>query len=176
MFFAIAWHDKQAHRSRGKMTPSIPVRCQPCQTSRLDRVGLHQPAGENLFTGSSPWVSEGPKLNGSEAARRIRELSPQSKILLVSQGSSAEVVQEALSTSADGYVVKTDAGRELLTAVDAVLRGETFVSSGVARYGLTTTSHEKSLKHHPNVRAIPGDAAYVEPGIHADFVSDRGKG
>ena len=81
-----------------------------------------------------------PKLNGIEAARRIRKLSPQSKILFVSQESSADVVQEALATGARGYVVKTDAGSELLTAVDAVLRGERFVGRRFAGHGFTGAS------------------------------------
>jgi DNA-binding NarL/FixJ family response regulator len=68
-----------------------------------------------------------PTLSGIEAARRIRKLSPESKILFVSQESSADVVQEAFGLGARGYVVKTDAGRELLEAVNAVLRGEQFV-------------------------------------------------
>jgi DNA-binding NarL/FixJ family response regulator len=51
-----------------------------------------------------------PSLNGIEAARRIRKLSPKSKILFVSQESSADVVQEALSLGALGYVVKAHAG------------------------------------------------------------------
>jgi len=68
-----------------------------------------------------------PTLNGIEAARRIRKLSPQSKILFVSQESSADVVREALGTGASGFVVKSDAGRDLLEAVSAVLRGEQFV-------------------------------------------------
>ncbi|HEV2728777.1 MAG TPA: response regulator transcription factor [Terriglobales bacterium] len=66
--------------------------------------------------------------NGLEAARQIRELSPQSKILFVTQESSAEIVGEALSVGAKGYVVKSDVGSELLIAVDAVLRGEWFLS------------------------------------------------
>jgi len=66
-----------------------------------------------------------PKLNGIEAARRIRSLSPMSKIIFLSQESSADVVQEALNTGAQGYVIKDDAGRKLLPTVDAVLRGET---------------------------------------------------
>jgi DNA-binding NarL/FixJ family response regulator len=69
-----------------------------------------------------------PSLNGIEAARRIRKLSPQSKILFVSQESSVDVVREALGTGASGYIVKTDAGRELLEGVNAVLRGEQFIS------------------------------------------------
>ena len=68
-----------------------------------------------------------PKLNGIEAARRIRMLSPETKILFVSQESSADVVREALGTGASGYVVKSDAGSELLEAVSAILRGEQFV-------------------------------------------------
>ena len=68
-----------------------------------------------------------PSLNGIEVARRVRKFSSNSKILFVSQESSHDVVQEAFGTGARGYVVKTDAGRELLAAVDAVLRGEQFV-------------------------------------------------
>jgi DNA-binding NarL/FixJ family response regulator len=69
-----------------------------------------------------------PKLNGLEAARQIRQLSPNSKILFLSQESSADVVQEALGLGAFAYVVKSDAGSELLTSVKAVVRGEKFVS------------------------------------------------
>ena len=68
-----------------------------------------------------------PSLNGIEVARQIRKLSPKSKTLFVSQESSAEMVQGALGTGAQGYVVKSDAGSELLEGVNAVLRGELFV-------------------------------------------------
>ena len=61
-----------------------------------------------------------PTLNGIEAARRIRKLSPQSKIIFLTQESSADVVQEALSTGARGYVVKTNAS-DLLSAMNTVL-------------------------------------------------------
>ena len=72
-----------------------------------------------------------PKLNGIEAARQIRKLAPESKILFLSQESSADVVQEALDLGALGYVVKANAGTELLAAVQAVLRGKQFVSKGI---------------------------------------------
>jgi DNA-binding NarL/FixJ family response regulator len=61
-----------------------------------------------------------PTLNGIEAARRLRRISPDIKILFVSQESSADVVQEALSTGARGYVVKTNAS-DLLSAMNTVL-------------------------------------------------------
>ncbi len=73
-----------------------------------------------------------PKLSGIEAARRIRELSPSSKILFVSQGSSADVVQEALRLGAMGYVVKTYARKDLLAAVEAILQGRLFLGRGLA--------------------------------------------
>ena len=81
-----------------------------------------------------------PSLNGIEAARRIRKLSPKSKILFVSQESSADMVQEALASGALGYIVKADAGKELLTAVNAVLRGDRFVGNRFAGYDLVGTS------------------------------------
>ena len=73
-----------------------------------------------------------PKLNGIEAARRIRKLVPKSKILFLSQESSDDVVHEAFSLGARGYVVKIQAGSELLSAVEAVLQGKQFVSKGLA--------------------------------------------
>ena len=73
-----------------------------------------------------------PSLNGIEAARQIRKLSPSSKILFVSQESSADAVREALGTGAAGYVVKADVARDLLTAVNAVLRGERFIGGRFA--------------------------------------------
>src|SRR4029077_17953033 len=81
-----------------------------------------------------------PKLNGFEAARRIRRLSPETKILFLSQESSADVVREALGTGASGYVVKSDAGTALLRAVSAVLRGAEVVGKRFAVYDLVGTS------------------------------------
>jgi len=69
-------------------------------------------------------------LNGMEAARRIRKLCPQSKIMFVSQDSSPEIVEGALRLGASGYLLKSDA-IELPLAVNAIFRGEVFVSSRV---------------------------------------------
>ncbi len=72
-----------------------------------------------------------PGLNGIEAARRIRKLSPKSTILFLSQESSPEIVQEALCLGALGFVIKAHAARDLLIAVEAVLRNQQFVSSAL---------------------------------------------
>ncbi len=72
-----------------------------------------------------------PGLNGIEAARRIRHLVPEAKILFLTQESSADVVHEALRAGALGYVIKTRAKDELLDAIETVLQGKQFVSSGL---------------------------------------------
>lgn len=72
-----------------------------------------------------------PKLNGVDAARTICKLVPKSKILFLSQESSADVVQEALGVGA-AFVVKADAGKELLPAIRAVILGKQFLSSTLA--------------------------------------------
>jgi len=69
-----------------------------------------------------------PSLNGIEVARQMRSLVPESKIIFLSEESSADVVQEALSLGARGYVVKTKAPVDLFAAVEAVLSGRIFVS------------------------------------------------
>jgi len=74
-----------------------------------------------------------PTLNGIEAARQIRNLAPESKIIFVSQESSSEVVLEALNLGAWGYVVKTSAASDLPAAVEAVLEGRHFVSVGLGQ-------------------------------------------
>jgi DNA-binding NarL/FixJ family response regulator len=78
-----------------------------------------------------------PKLNGIEAVRQIREVSRGSKILFLSQNRSWEVVAEALRSGGNGYVLKSDAARELLPAIEAVLGSTHFVSSSLAGYGLS---------------------------------------
>jgi DNA-binding NarL/FixJ family response regulator len=89
-----------------------------------------------------------PKLNGIEAARRIRQLSPSSKIVFLSQNNDFDVARAALSTGALGYVCKTDALNELLPAMDAVLRGKQFVSSSLKGYEFTDSSVEKAANRH----------------------------
>jgi two-component system nitrate/nitrite response regulator NarL len=70
-----------------------------------------------------------PTLNGIAVARQMRSFVPESKIIFLTQESSADVVQEALTLGARGYVTKTKAPVDLFAAVEAVLSGKTFVSN-----------------------------------------------
>jgi DNA-binding NarL/FixJ family response regulator len=69
-----------------------------------------------------------PKINGIEAARRIRKVAPESKIVFLSVAADLDVARIALSEGGQGYVVKSDADDELFAAVEAVLQGKRFVS------------------------------------------------
>jgi DNA-binding NarL/FixJ family response regulator len=89
-----------------------------------------------------------PSLNGIEAALRIRQVSPRSKTLFLSLHNSPDVVQAALDTGALGYVRKTDAQSELLPAVDAVLRGQRYVSRGLKGHEFSDPSVEKAPRRH----------------------------
>jgi DNA-binding NarL/FixJ family response regulator len=101
-----------------------------------------------------------PSLNGIQVARRIRKLSPESKILFVSQESDADVVQEALGLGAVGYVAKTNAGIELLAAVEAVSQGRRFVSGRLAGHVPAELADRQVPKrlHSDEVVALPPEA------------------
>ena len=74
-----------------------------------------------------------PGISGIEAARQIRQVAPNSRILFISMMSSATLVEEALARVGHGYLFKIDAGAQLVEAVNSVLRNERFVSSTLAR-------------------------------------------
>lgn len=69
-----------------------------------------------------------PTVNGIEAARRILAHDPHLRILFVSEHQSWEVAEAALRTGARGYICKSDSGRELSPAMDAVVDGRRFVA------------------------------------------------
>jgi DNA-binding NarL/FixJ family response regulator len=69
-----------------------------------------------------------PRLNGIEAAKRIRNFCPDTKIVFVSGEGDQDIVNEALRIGASGFVRKPSVWRDLVNAINAVLRGEAFIS------------------------------------------------
>jgi DNA-binding NarL/FixJ family response regulator len=117
-----------------------------------------------------------PTLNGIEAARRIRKLSPESKILFVSEERSWDIAEEALRTGAGGYVVKSDAVGELLPAVNSVLGGKRFVSASLAGNNPTDPKDEQTADHNSGGVVLPFPPQNVwiarhEAGFYSDDVS-----
>src|ERR1700746_3997816 len=67
-----------------------------------------------------------PRMNGLEACRLLRRQSPSLEILFVTQHDSPQMMREALAAGARGYVVKSNAARDLLAGVDAVSQQRVF--------------------------------------------------
>jgi DNA-binding NarL/FixJ family response regulator len=74
-----------------------------------------------------------PELNGLAAARRILAEWPEARILLLTVHDSEQVVREVLAAGAQGYVLKSDAGRTLMAALEALLAGGSFFTPKVGR-------------------------------------------
>jgi DNA-binding NarL/FixJ family response regulator len=119
-----------------------------------------------------------PRLNGIEAARKIRDQSPHSKILFMSENRSQDIAQEALSTGAGGYVVKSDAASELLPAVKAVFEGNRYISASLAglhsdythngRKAVTPFPAAKKIRHEVEFYAdefVNGFARFIEMAL-----------
>ena len=75
-----------------------------------------------------------PKLNGIDAAKPILSVAPHSKIVFVSVDLCPELVEGALRNGGHGYVVKSDAASDLLTAMSTVMNGQQFVGPRFANY------------------------------------------
>lgn len=113
-----------------------------------------------------------PALNGIEAARRIRQVSPKTKILFISENRSEEIAEEAFRAGGSGYVIKSNAGSELLPAIEKVLQGKRFVSAGlpiidshyVAREQAAVLHSDDALASRPEERA----SLHHEAGFYSD--------
>ena len=74
-----------------------------------------------------------PLVNGISAAREILRDSPKMKIILLTMHTDEHYVLDALQAGITGYVVKTEAGSDLVHALNDVLNGSTYLSSKVSR-------------------------------------------
>jgi DNA-binding NarL/FixJ family response regulator len=70
-----------------------------------------------------------PEMNGIEATRQIRSVLPEVRVIMLSVHTSRQYVFESLRAGAAGYVCKSAAVKELLSAIDKVLAGETYISA-----------------------------------------------
>ncbi|MBI5586209.1 MAG: response regulator transcription factor [Deltaproteobacteria bacterium] len=74
-----------------------------------------------------------PLLNGIEAARRIRKQLPKIRILILSMYSQEHYIHELLETGISGYLLKESSGRDIIQAIQAAMKGETFLSPSISR-------------------------------------------
>jgi DNA-binding NarL/FixJ family response regulator len=74
-----------------------------------------------------------PRLNGIEATIQIRAATPQTRVIILSRFAEQKQVVRALRAGAAGYLLKNDAVDELLSAINAVNRGDLYISPAVLR-------------------------------------------
>ena len=92
-----------------------------------------------------------PGLDGLAALPRIRQESPASRVLILTMHDDVSYLQEALRAGASGYVLKRAVDSELLMAIQAVMRGETYVHSAMTQKLLQTMDADKSsAKNEPD--------------------------
>ena len=85
-----------------------------------------------------------PLLNGIEATRQIRKASPKTEVLILTMHDSEAIVQRVLAAGARGYILKDDADRNLLAAVDALRQHKSYLSPRV-----TKTASRKTTSADP---------------------------
>ncbi len=96
-----------------------------------------------------------PELNGLDATRKILREAPQTEVLVLTMHSSEEMACEVLRAGARGYVLKSDADTDLVTAVEALLQHKPFLSSNVTESVLERflkDGSRASEKQHPHSR------------------------
>lgn len=89
-----------------------------------------------------------PELNGIEAARQVLKLCPKTKVLVFTVHDAEQVVVEIFRTGAHGYVLKSDAGNQLLAAIECVLGGRHYFSTQVSEVIFDSMRGEQ-LPHAP---------------------------
>jgi len=111
-----------------------------------------------------------PKMHGFDVAKQIRRLAPSARLLFMSQESSPDIVREALSLGAQGYIQKVSAATDLLPAIDAVLAGQRFVSRSVAFAEPTDTlapRRHEILFCSEDAAVIDGFTRYIAAALKA---------
>ncbi len=91
-----------------------------------------------------------PNLNGLEAARQILRKDSYIKILILTLHASRQVLEEALHTGAHGFLLKSDAARDLVAAVEALQQGKNYFSPALAGIGLDDDSLRADPKPAPD--------------------------
>ena len=90
-----------------------------------------------------------PELNGLETTRQLLKMLPQTEVLILTMHENEQIVREVLDAGARGYVLKSDAGRDLVTAVEALCQHRTFFSSKISELLLNSY-----LKHQDRSESL----------------------
>ncbi len=106
-----------------------------------------------------------PNLNGLDAAKQIASHSPLTRVLILTMHDSEQVIRDALAAGARGFLLKSDAGRDLVCAVEALQRHSTFFSSKVAEFvleGYLNPHRVRAAESGPTNRLTPREREVVQ--------------
>ena len=107
-----------------------------------------------------------PRLNGLEATPIIRSVLPDCEVLILSQHESPQMIQQALKAGARGYVVKSSVARDLLVALETVIRHEPFFDQTI-RGMIQRSSAVDEQKNFPHANDTPVTTNSYEAGCRA---------
>jgi DNA-binding NarL/FixJ family response regulator len=114
-----------------------------------------------------------PRLNGIQAAERIREMKLPIRVLVLSMYSDEGLVHQALQSGVKGYVLKTSVGDELLWAVRAVARGETYLSGLISSIvvEITLNPHTRFAETYSPFTAREGNSQLIAEGTSGEIAT-----
>ncbi|HZT31399.1 MAG TPA: response regulator transcription factor [Bryobacteraceae bacterium] len=95
-----------------------------------------------------------PELNGLDATRQILKSLPQTQVLILTMHESEHVVREVLASGARGYVLKSDAGRDLIAAAEALSQRRTFFTNKVSDMVLDGYLNRKLVDEAPTGKRL----------------------
>jgi len=95
-----------------------------------------------------------PSLNGLDATKQIVKVNPDTKVLILTMHDSERLIQHVLSAGARGYLMKTDAGRDLVMAIRALLLGQTYFTQRVAQIVLDTFTGKKTTTTEGDIQSL----------------------
>ena len=95
-----------------------------------------------------------PSLNGLDATKQIVKVDPDTKVLILTMHDSERLIQHVLSAGARGYLMKSDAGRDLVVAIRALLLGQTFFTQKVAQIVLDTFTGKKTTTTEGDIQSL----------------------
>jgi len=95
-----------------------------------------------------------PSLNGLDATKQIVKVNPDTKVLILTMHDSERLIQHVLNAGARGYLMKTDAGRDLVVAIRALLLGQTYFTQRVAQIVLDTFTGKKTTTTEGDIQSL----------------------
>jgi DNA-binding NarL/FixJ family response regulator len=92
-----------------------------------------------------------PEMSGLEATRQIRQLVPQTDVLIFTVHESETLVRDVLSAGAHGYILKADASTHLVAAIEAVAQNDLYLSQGVSKQLVKSFAGDHRVEQPENI-------------------------